>query len=192
MLADVKNSLLIILAVYLLAVAYLYINQRSFIYFPQATSPAAVQTNFEITNDGVVLRGWVINRKSRDAIIYFGGNGERVEVNLPLFRQIFSDKAVFMVAYRGYGDSEGAPSEAALNSDATAIYDQIKSQYKSISIIGRSLGAGIATNLASTRPTEKLILITPFSSVEDIAGSQFPIFPVSLLLKDKDQSVQRA
>lgn len=185
-----KSLLLLLIFIYLLMLGYIYLAQRSFIYFPEYTRPASVQPNYEFRNDGLLLTGWVLNPKEKGAILYFGGNGESLEHNLPLFNEIFPGRAVYMVSYRGYGDSEGEPSEAGIYSDALALYDRVHAQHDSISLIGRSLGSGVAVYLAANRDIEKLSLITPFASLEDLAHRQFPFFPVSLLLRDRYLSEQ--
>ncbi len=170
---------------------YVYFAQRAFIYFPEHTRPASVPPNYEFKNEGVLLKGWVVNQKGRDAIVYFGGNGESLEYNLPLFKKIFPDRAVYMVSYRGYGDSAGEPSERNIYSDALALYDRVHNQHALVSIIGRSLGSSVATYLASKRPTHRLALVTPFASLEGLASQQFAVFPVKLLLQDKYHSAAR-
>jgi uncharacterized protein len=188
----VKRALFVLFFLYLSMMGYVFMAQRSFIYFPEHTKPVTVPTNYELEHAGLRLKGWVLNQESRDAIIYFGGNGESLEYNLPLFRNMFQGRAVYMLSYRGFGDSEGEPSEAGIYADAVALYDSVRTQHDSISIIGRSLGSGVATYLAVNRPTDKLVLITPYANLEGIARRKFPIFPVGLLLRDKYASVQRA
>ncbi|NNJ92505.1 MAG: alpha/beta hydrolase, partial [Gammaproteobacteria bacterium] len=61
--------------------------------------------------------------------------------------------------------------------------------HDAISVIGRSLGSGIATYLAAHREIDKLVLITPFDSVESLAQARYSLYPVSLLLKDKYRSI---
>ncbi len=180
-----KGLLLLFLSMYLLLLGYIYLVQRSFIYFPEHTRPASIPPNYEFRNDQLLLRGWVLNQQGRDAVLYFGGNGESLEYNLPLFGRIFPDRAVYMVSYRGYGDSEGEPSEMGIYSDALALYDRVSGQHDSVSIIGRSLGSGVATYLASKRSIDRLALVTPFASLEDLASQHFAIFPVRSLLQDK-------
>ena len=90
--------------------------------------------------------------------------------------------------YRCFGGSEVYPTEEALVKDAFSLFDHIKSNHDNIIVIGRSLGSGIATQLASKRQVRRLILITPYDSIQNIAASRFPFFPVRLLLKDKFES----
>ncbi|WP_373072766.1 alpha/beta hydrolase [Sulfurimonas sp.] len=133
----------------------------------------------------------MVNEGQKKAIIYFGGNAEDVEYNFLRFTMTFKKHTVYLVQYRGYLNSTGIPNEKSLYSDALHIYDQIKNRYESVSVIGRSLGSGIATYLASKREIEKLVLVTPFDSIEKVAQQKFKIFPISLMLRDKYDSASR-
>lgn len=181
-----------VILVYVACCAYLYVAQRSFIYFPTpaATNVAAEDLRLEV--DGATVQIWLVNGDGSDAIIYFGGNAEDVSLNIGQFSRIFPDKALYLVNYRGYGASTGRPSEAALSEDAQAVYDHASQTHTNISIIGRSLGSGVAIRLAATRPTQKLVLVTPWDSMVNVARSAYPIFPVSLLLKDRYDSLSHA
>jgi hypothetical protein len=92
------------------------------------------------------------------------------------------------VNYRGYGGSSGSPSEAALCKDAVAVFDYVRQKHAHVSVIGQSLGSGVAVFLATVRNVARLVLITPYDSMEGVAKAHFPQFPVSLLLKDKFMS----
>jgi pimeloyl-ACP methyl ester carboxylesterase len=143
-------------------------------------------------NEGVSLKLTVLNKEQKSAIIYFGGNAETVDNNVDEFSLIFPSHAVYLFKYRGYSGSGGEPTEAGNYSDALALYDKIKEQYADISIIGRSLGSGVATYLASKREIKKLVLITPFDSLESVAQEAYRMYPMSLLVKDKYDSFSRA
>jgi pimeloyl-ACP methyl ester carboxylesterase len=71
--------------------------------------------------------------------------------------------------YRGFGGSGGSPSEEAIAEDALALFDQVYASHPQVSLIGRSLGSGVAVRLASQRPVQNLILVTPYNSLEEIA-----------------------
>jgi len=125
-------------------------------------------------------------------VIYFGGNSEMITHRRGFFEDVFRDYSVYLFNYRGYGNSEGSPSEAGLFSDALAIYDQLNSQHVSISAYGRSLGSGVAVYLAARRPLKKLILLTPYDSVAAVAQKIYPLFPVRYLIKDRFDSAALA
>jgi pimeloyl-ACP methyl ester carboxylesterase len=167
---------------YAVACGALFLFQRSLLYFPQ---PAQVTTPL-VAVDG--RAGVVASHRSAagpQALIYFGGNGEDVSQSLAPLAQAFPSHAIFLLHYRGYGHSQGKPTEAEIAQDALALYDQVQRQHPQVTVIGRSLGSGVAVRLASTRRAARLVLITPYDSIEDIAAARFPIFPVRWLLLDK-------
>ena len=181
-----------VILVYVGLCAFLYLAQRSMIYFrtPEARHVAAEDLRLEL--DGATVQVWLLNAGKEDAIVYFGGNAESVHYNIGDFSEFFPDKTVYLVNYRGYGASTGRPSEAALTADALAIFDHASQAHENISVIGRSLGSGVAIFLAATRPAQRLVLITPWDSMVNIARSAYPIFPVSVLLKDRYDSLSQA
>ena len=123
-----------------------------------------------------------------DALIYFGGNAEDVSLRLATFSAAFPGRAVYLLHYRGYGGSSGAPSEEALQRDALALFDRVHALHKNVAVIGCSLGTGVAIRLASQRPASQLVLVMPYNSLEELAASRFPYLPVSVLLLDKFES----
>ena len=102
------------------------------------------------------------------------------------------DKTIYLVDYRGYGGSSGRPSEQGLYIDAINIYDHIKELHDKVSVIGQSLGSGVATHLAAEREIYKLVLSTPYDSIEAVAKNNYPFYPISMLLKEKYNSIGRA
>jgi len=189
---EVTTILAALLAVYLSLAAFLYIYQRKLIYFPTPADPNFVVDEITINNDGMRLHGWVLNPGRPRALIYFGGNSELITHRSGFFRDVFGEYSVYLINYRGYGYSEGSPSETALFSDALAIYDQLLPRHETISAYGRSLGSGVAVFLAAERALEKLILLTPYDSITEVARKAYPYFPVRLLLKDRFDSAARA
>lgn len=179
-----------IVFIYLLITALLYIFQRDFIYFPTSKKDHNYQIeNFMINDEKIEVV--VLNKKKENAILYFGGNAESVVNNASIFLEIFKNHTVYLINYRGFAGSSGNPTEEGLYKDSLSIYDKIIKRHKNISVMGRSLGTGIATYLASNRDTSKLILITPYDSIEHIAQDKYIFFPISILLKDKYNSVER-
>ncbi len=190
-----KNLVLIVVLAYLLPCLGLYFGQRKFLYFPQAAVNLSNLINseaVEFQTDGVEINGWLLNPGKQKALLYYGGNAEQVEYNAEFFQSVLPDYSVYLMPYRGYGNSSGSPSEKALYRDAEYIYDQIKSKYNSIVVMGRSLGSGVATHMAVNRPVDKVVLVTPYDSIENVAKELYWMFPVSVLLKDKYPSWQRA
>ncbi len=168
----------------------LYTTQRRIMYYPTPENHAPTE-QLRIASGEESLKVWRLNAGQPRAIIYFGGNAEDVYGNAGFFAQGFDDATVYLVNYRGYGGSTGSPTEDGLYRDAESVFDVVTKAHSSIAVIGRSLGSGVATHLASVRNIEKLVLVTPFDSLESVASRLYPVFPISLLLKDKFPSVDR-
>ncbi|MBR7198189.1 hypothetical protein [Pseudomonas sp. 14A] len=177
-----------IIAVYLVLCAALFVFQRSLIWFPQPAAVVAADSRLKLSMPDAEV--WVTTRErsGSQALIYFGGNAEDVSRNLPEFTEAFPDCALYFLHYRGFAGSTGSPSEAAIAEDALALFDQVYASHPQIAVIGRSLGSGVAVRLASQRPVQNLILVTPFNSLEEIAARQYPWVPVNWLLKDRFES----
>lgn len=186
----IKLSLTTPLIAYLLVGIFLFIAQDNLIYFPTPKSKSVYKEKI-FTNENESIYITVLNGGNKKAIIYFGGNAENVDYNADIFSDIFKNHTIYLVKYRGYGNSTGKPSEKNFYSDSLFIYDAIKRQHSDISIIGRSIGSGIATFLASKREILKLVLITPFDSVLSVAQEKIPLYPMSLILRDKYNSIAR-
>ncbi|WP_444943299.1 alpha/beta hydrolase [Microbulbifer sp. ZKSA006] len=133
-----------------------------------------------ITHDKKTLYGWTIytkeytQKKSPIHLIYFGGNTEEVSTTLELLLEFGCD-AITTFNYRGYGISEGNPSEKALLGDAITIYDTIKKNdpKAKLVVMGHSLGSAIAAYLTKVRKPGYLILCCPLHSIEKIAMESY-------------------
>jgi pimeloyl-ACP methyl ester carboxylesterase len=168
--------------------AWMSANQRALVYYPQFTRVAAAGTDFALTrDDGTTLRGWRLHPGARRAVVYFGGNGEDVGANRAVFARALPDHAVYLLAYRGYGASDGEPSQPALLADALAIYDEAQRRHPAAppAVIGRSLGSGVASYVAWRRPVDRLVLVTPFDSLAAVAQEHYPWLPVRWLLRER-------
>lgn len=166
----------------------MYLGQRRQIYHPEASWRVQQAPDFTLSRQGVVLRGWVMNPGHAGALLYFGGNGERIEDARPTLAAWFPDRTIYLVPYRGYGASEGEPTESVLVDDAAALFDEVARAHARIAVIGRSLGSGVAVQLAARRPVERLALVTPFDSMVRVAQGYFPWLPVNALMRDRFES----
>lgn len=169
---------------------FLYLNQRSFLYFPTSNIPTPY-TQMTFQNEGESIHIIVLNKGHENAILYFGGNAESMAQSSSEIARQFPAFTVYLLDYRGYGGSTGEASEEGLYSDALKLYDTINPRHKQISIGGRSLGSGIATYVAAHREVFKLALITPYDSIINVAQDMYPMFPISLLLHDQYDSLSR-
>ena len=124
-------------------------------------------------------------------MLYFGGNAEEVSWMLA---RAGAKTGWLLVDYRGYGSSAGKPSESALVADAVQWYDHAKQKLgaQRIVLFGRSLGSGVAVQLAASRPVSGVILVTPFDSLTNVARRHYPYLPVRWMLRHPFDSVERA
>lgn len=183
-----KILLLILLFIYILICLALYIFQRKLLYHPPSNVFVFDEKQIVYEKDNIKLHGWIINEGNENALIYYGGNAESIELNIKFFKEVLPKYTVYLINYRGYGKSQGEISEKALFDDALYIYDEIKQNHKNISLMGRSLGSGVASYVASKKQVKKLVLVTPYDSIENVAKNIYKLFPVGLLLKDKFES----
>ncbi|WP_221767368.1 alpha/beta hydrolase [Shewanella atlantica] len=194
--SSMLSLLVTLLLMYLSVCLLLFVAQRKFMYFPTPPllhfSPPMEATQIIFENEGESLSGWVVNEGHSKALLYYGGNAENIEYNIPFFKENLTDYTVYLIAYRGYGDSTGKPTEVNLYSDALHIFDRVIADHEQVSLLGRSLGSGVATYVATHRQVDKLILVTPFDSTANVAKSVYWMFPVSWLIKDKYESAKRA
>ncbi len=168
--------------------AALFFFQRSLIYFPQPRSVTAAESTMRLPVEGAELVVSVRQHAGPKAIVYFGGNGEDVSANLQAFDKWFPEHALYLLHYRGYGGSTGAPTEQANHGDAAALFRKVQAEHPEVTVIGRSLGSGVAVRLASAYPASGLVLVTPYDSIEEIAATAYPYVPVKWLLQDTYQS----
>lgn len=163
--------------------------ESSFLYFPvkpYAAKPRDFGLRAEdvtaTSEDGVPLRGWWVRGDGSRVLLFFHGNAGNVSHRLERTKQIVDALAidVLLLDYRGYGASEGRPSEAGLYADGEAIYRAAASRGFSpdrIVFFGESLGCAVALETALHHPGRAAILETPFLSVPAMAKALYPWVP---------------
>jgi pimeloyl-ACP methyl ester carboxylesterase len=133
------------------------------------------------------------DRQSNCDLLYFGGNAEAVDASLAGLEKAFAQCNLLLTVYRGYGLSDGTPNQQNLYADAVALYQlRNKLPIKKFIIVGRSLGASVATFLASQVRVDQLVLVTPFDSLSQLIVQKYPWLPTSILLKDSFPSDEYA
>jgi pimeloyl-ACP methyl ester carboxylesterase len=175
------------LALYVGALAMLYATQRKHIYKPKARENVLVPTMPLPEHDADVLVS-IREHAGPKAIVYFGGNSEDVSHSVPLIGEAFPDTAVYALHYRGYGGSAGKPTEADLVADGVALFDTVRKRHPDVIIIGRSLGTGVAIQVAARRDARHLVLVTPYDSIAEVAQGRYPAFPVRWIVQDRYES----
>ncbi len=160
---------------------------RELVYPRRGTRVDADATTYSLDVAGTTLRGWVVNPGRGRALVYFGGNGERLDVWQEVFADRFPDHTTYLMAYRGYGASDGLPSQRSLSDDALAVIDHVAERHPDVQVdvVGRSLGSAVAVHVATRRPLAHLVLVTPFDSLVATAEDLFPGLPATKLIQDR-------
>ncbi len=188
--------LYIIVASYILFIAVLYLLQGRMLYLPNMPGRALDMTPIDVgmdyqnvsieTTDGVRLHGWFIEGQSSQVLLFFHGNAGNISHRLESIRQ-FRDLglSVLIIDYRGYGQSGGKTTEEGIYRDADAAWRYLTEDRgiapSDILIFGRSLGASVASWLASQQQALALIVESSFTSVPDVAQELYPWLPARWL-----------
>ncbi len=188
-------------AIYLALLLYLYFNQGNMIHLPEMPSrhvkatPQQIGLSYEQvtlrTDDGVALQSWYLPIDNpRATLLFFHGNAGNISHRLDSL-QLFHELglAVFIIDYRGYGESEGKITEAGLYQDAEAAWRYLTEirgiPTDEILLFGRSLGGAVAAYLAERYQARGLVLESTFTSVPDMAAELYPWLPVRALVRFK-------
>lgn len=197
------SALLLAGVFYISFCAILFFSQTRIVYYPERhiiTTPSAIQLSYrDVTfsaEDGTRLTGWYIPAESSKGVILFcHGNAGNISHRLDtidLFHRL--GYSTFIFDYRGYGKSEGSPSEGGTYQDVEAAWNYLVRTEgianTAIIIFGRSLGSSIGAWLASREQPAACILESSFTSAKDVAATLYPYLPVSILCRYKYDSVQ--
>jgi uncharacterized protein len=199
-----KFIAIIIIVLYLTGVLLLYFFQTRLIFHPGKLSPdhkfrtVPVRTEvFLKSQDGESINGLFFQGEDkRKVILYFHGNaGDLGGWQFAAEDLLPSGFSVFIIDYRGYGKSTGSISESGFYYDAEAAYDFLTSEKKfkpdSIIIYGRSIGTGVAVDLASKKKCAGVILESAYTSLSTLANEKVPFFFPSLYLRTKFNNLRK-
>lgn len=179
--------LVTILIIYGLWLVALYTLQDSMLFprklagerLPSRAVPTWVERVYIDAPTGERVEGWYVRAgevvdggttQARPAVIFAHGNAELID-DQPQLAQAYRERGVhvLLIEYRGYGDSQGKPSQEGIVRDAVAFYDWLAARPevdgRKIVLHGRSLGTGVVSQLAAQRAPAALILESPFTSV---------------------------
>ena len=140
------------------------------------------------SGDGTKLFGWYVEAQAdRPVILWCHGNAGNIINRLENLRELYRiGLSVFIFDYRGYGRSQGKPSEEGLYQDALGAYDYLTRtrmiRPERIVVFGRSLGAAVAGEVAVQKPAAGLILESAFPSIGAVAKFHYGGVPVHWLL----------
>jgi pimeloyl-ACP methyl ester carboxylesterase len=209
-----RDFLLSILAVvagtYILLFTFVYFfqdtvaNRTSSFFQPRRLSLQQAQalaapdlTDLDLLAPGEIhLRGWLLRNTSVEKsplVIFFEGSGAEASEMIPPMRQL-QGWSVALVNYRGFGLSDGTPTQANVLSDALLIYDTLSRRADidpdRIVPMGYSLGTGVAVDLSARRPVLATILVAPYDHWSLIGVNKSPIYaPLAGIMKPYFNSI---
>jgi len=181
---------------YLAIVALMWVFQEKMIYIPTrelSGNPASYGMQFEdvsfTATDGVKLHGWFVPAPEEKGVALFcHGNAGNVSNRVETLRVLYNlGVSTFVFDYRGYGRSEGSPTEQGTYRDVEAAWLYLTNVRKTppgrITVFGRSLGGAIAAWIAKEHTPRALILESTFTSVPDMGRRLYPFLPVGLVAR---------
>ena len=192
-----------IILIYLIIVAYMYLNQRKLLYLPSENNYLDDQIDFNFrevfidVEKNLKLKAWLIENdfKNKKTLVFFHGNAGNLSNRTYKLNQLSKlDLNIIILAWRSFSGNEGEPSEENLYNDAKKTIDWLNSRgvkNKNIILYGESLGTGIAVELSQTNQFGGIILESPFTSMTNAAKNIYPWLPVKYLLKDKYDSEKK-
>jgi fermentation-respiration switch protein FrsA (DUF1100 family) len=181
-----------VILIYFIVVGMLYALQTRLIFYPTKLpadfkfKEGASEVNLQ-TSDQETIHALFFKGSTEDVILYFHGNAGNLSGWQFVAEDFTSLGYNFMIIdYRGYGKSSGKISEDGLYKDAESAFNFLIQKGfapKNIIIYGRSVGSGIAVELATRQHCKGLVLEAPFSSLKRLANEKLPFFFPSLYLK---------
>lgn len=192
-----RSGALTIGLVFVLGAGFIMFFEDSFIYFPEKGGVGASPgEEVDLTcSDGVKIHGWYAgNPEAKVSVLFFHGNAGNIEHRRDVIRQLRESPAnVLAIDYRGYGKSEGKPSEEGLYLDARAAYDWLRAKTPAAKLVvfGKSLGAGPACELAAQVPVDGLIVQSAFTSAPDMSSRVMSLFPARWFMRTKFDNLSK-
>ena len=198
------SAIFIVVGVYLGSMVLIMLLQRRLIYYPSreilATPDRQGLAYEEValrTSDGVTLAGWYVPAaEAKGTTLFCHGNGGNISYWIEHTRRLHDlGLSVLLFDYRGYGRSEGKPTEEGTYQDAEAAWRYLVEERRvppdEIIIHGQSLGGAVASWLAEKHTPRALILESTFTSVPDRAGEMLPLVPMRLIMRIRYDTLER-
>lgn len=179
--------------------------ERSLVFLPikypegnWEVRPASAEDVFFTADDGTRLHGWYAAHEDPLAVILFAhGNAGNITHRADVLQRLHRDLhcTVLMFDYRGYGKSEGKPSEEGVLQDGRAARDFLAQRAgidrSDLVLMGRSLGTAVAVDLAARDGARALVLYSAFPSMPDVAADLYPWLPVRWVMRTRLDSISK-
>ena len=198
------TTLLTAFGLYLALALLMFGCQRSFLYFPDKSTPDIADAGaegFQVvrlqSEPGLETEHWYRPAAAEDGpvLVIFHGNAGHIGHRVPKFRPLLeAGIGLFLAEYRGYGGNAGKPDEAGITADAQAVMTYLLDQGIAgdrLVLYGESLGGGPAVKMAVDHEVAGLVLESPFTSIADVAQSHYWYLPARWLVLDKWDNADR-
>ncbi len=197
------TAVAIIILCYLFVVFFVFFNQRNLLYHPFENNYTKDQPDFSYeevfisTPNGNSLKGWFHKKDliQKKTLVFFHGNAGDLRNRIYKLNLIKDfDINFLIVAYRGFSGNKGKPTEKGLYEDARSVLDWLVKHNVSedkIIIYGESLGTGVSVEVSQNKKFAGIILESPFTSMVDAGKFYYSYLPVSLLLKDRYDTIKK-
>lgn len=175
-----------------LTLGALYLGQRSLIFprpsvieEPRGGQVLRIPAGREDVGSAVVCAYYPPPDDESPVVIYWHGNADQIGWSGTWLARRLGRLGFVAVEYPGYGLSEGSPTQASIFWSALRVFDYVTNDLgvdpSRVRLLGQSIGCAPALYVGTVRPTAKLVLLSPFTSIAAVANSVFPFLPVALL-----------
>lgn len=178
--------------------AQLYHPVRDSDYWEPPPRGVQVEDVWLQSSDGTRIHGWWLPRPgSTTALLYCHGNAGNLSGRGGMAALLANslEASVLLFDYPGYGKSDGEPSEAGCYAAGAAAYEWLTKTQQvpadNVILFGKSLGGGVAVELAAQRPHRALVLVKSFTSVPDMAQHVFWFLPARWLVRNRYENLQK-
>ena len=195
--------IILTVSIYLVLLIFLYFYQGKLLYHPNVNSYTEVDNLIPKiekvsipTSDNLNLLGWFHKKDiSKKTILFLHGNAGSLENRIYKLNHFENfDLNFLIIAWRGFSGNSGKPNEKGLYDDAKSAVNWLKSKgikEENIILYGESLGSAVAIEIAQNKKFAGIVLESPFTSMVEMGKKHYPIFPVSFLLKDRYESINK-
>ena len=197
-----KYFIFLSLIFYLLILLFMYIFQRTFMYHPNVKNTDSTTVQFKYkevyieSEKDIKLKSWYsyLNSNKKTILFFHGNAGELGARTYKLNKFNDLDLNFLIISWRGFSGNNGKPTEQGLYKDAQKAVEWLEKKginKKDIILYGESLGTGIAVELATKNEYSGIILESPYTSMIDMGKRFYPFLPISVLQKDKYNSLKK-
>ena len=195
------STLIGLITIYVIICLVIFLSQRKLLYHPNENNyldenklTHKIEKVF-VKSDNQLIGWYHFKDRKYKTLLFFHGNAGNLQNRIYKLNEIAELELNYLIiAYRGFSGNEGKPTEEGLYNDSMAAKRWLNSNSiddSNIILYGESLGTAVAVDLGSKFPFAGIILESPFTSMVELSKIYYPYLPVSLLLKDRYDSINK-